>query len=118
MGDAVNRRSFAGFGLAAVGGIFVPQFGRWFQRLNEPVGGMEAIVASTDFSPYHNLASHHEVWVTYAWSDGSGKRVSQRVRAHDNGHGIITVPAVPFAAWDLREANAYGISVNRITNGW
>lgn len=35
MGDAVNRRSFAGFGLAAVGGIFVPQFGRWFQRVNE-----------------------------------------------------------------------------------
>jgi hypothetical protein len=28
----VNRRSFAGFSLAAVGGIFVPEFGRWYRQ--------------------------------------------------------------------------------------
>lgn len=28
----MNRRGFLGFGLAAVGGVFVPQFGEWYRR--------------------------------------------------------------------------------------
>jgi hypothetical protein len=28
----MNRRAFAGLTLAAVGGIFVPQFGAWYRR--------------------------------------------------------------------------------------
>lgn len=28
----MNRRAFAGLSLAAVGAVFVPQFGRWYQQ--------------------------------------------------------------------------------------
>lgn len=28
----MNRRNFAGLALAAVGGVFVPRFGRWYRR--------------------------------------------------------------------------------------
>lgn len=44
----MNRRSFAAFGLAAVGGIFVPQFGRWFQRVNErPAAFTDGVYSDT-----------------------------------------------------------------------
>lgn len=31
-GDGMNRRGFLGYSLAAVGGIFVPQAGRWYRK--------------------------------------------------------------------------------------
>ena len=55
----MNRRTFAGFGLAAVGGIFVPQFGRWFQRINPP--------AMTHYLDYMVAVEGFDQWRRHAY---------------------------------------------------
>ena len=50
----MNRRAFAGYGLAAVGGIFVPQYGRWFHRLR-PVEISTYLVTDP---PYYRIVQY------------------------------------------------------------